>query len=155
MPSASGFYALHFGTPTVASREAICTLLSEAANEVEDHGFSHRFLLGEWEDVVDAWQLDSWEAYRDVRRLGRKTRLPERKRALLWSMFKRVRQRLADQGMITNAAMFSVLSVILKERKNPPFEFAVNRRSARHQRAATLFLGGAGRRATKRPLFCR
>jgi len=27
--------------------------------------------------VVDAWQLESWEAYRDVVRLGRKTRLTE------------------------------------------------------------------------------
>ena len=33
--------------------------------------------MTEWEDVVDAWQLDSWEIYRDVRRLGRKARLPE------------------------------------------------------------------------------
>ena len=30
---------------------------------------------------MDAWQLDSWEAYRDVARLGRKTRLPESRRA--------------------------------------------------------------------------
>jgi mRNA-degrading endonuclease RelE of RelBE toxin-antitoxin system len=118
-------YALQFGPPKVASREAIQQLLSEAANAVEDHGFSQRFLLGEWEDVVDAWQLDSWEAYRDVRRLGRKTRLPERQRALLWSIFARVRQRLAEQGMITSAAMFSALSAALKERKNPPFDFAV------------------------------
>jgi mRNA-degrading endonuclease RelE of RelBE toxin-antitoxin system len=118
-------YALQFGSPKVASREAIRTLLSEAANEVQDHGFSRRFLLGEWEDVVDAWQLDSWEAYRDVKRLGRKTRLPERQRALLWSIFERVSQRLADQEMVTSAAMFSALSLALRERKNPPFEFAV------------------------------
>jgi len=31
----------------------------------------------ELEQVVDAWQLDAWESYRDVKRLGRKTRLPE------------------------------------------------------------------------------
>jgi hypothetical protein len=33
-------------------------------------------LLTEWQQVVDAWQLQSWEGYRDVARLGRKTRLP-------------------------------------------------------------------------------
>ena len=32
-----------------------------------------------------------WEAYRDVARLGRKTRLPEPQRNLLWSIFVRVR----------------------------------------------------------------
>ena len=33
--------------------------------------------MTEWEQVVDAWQLESWESYRDVVRLGRKTRLQE------------------------------------------------------------------------------
>ena len=28
--------------------------------------FSHHFLMTEWEHVVDAWQLETWEAYRDV-----------------------------------------------------------------------------------------
>ena len=40
------------------------------------HKFGLHFLLTEWEQVVDAWQLESWEAYRDVGRLGRKTRPP-------------------------------------------------------------------------------
>ncbi len=58
------------------------------------HKFSLHFLLTEWEQVVDAWQLESWEAYRDVARLGRKTRLPEAQRAVLWSIFERVRAGL-------------------------------------------------------------
>jgi hypothetical protein len=33
--------------------------------------------MSEWEQVVDAWQLATWESYRDVARLGRKTRLKE------------------------------------------------------------------------------
>ena len=49
--------------------------------------------MTEWEQVVDAWQLETWEAYRDVIRLGRKTRLPEKQRAVLWSIFERVRAR--------------------------------------------------------------
>jgi hypothetical protein len=31
---------------------------------VEDAEFSARFLMSEWEDVADAWQHKSWEAYR-------------------------------------------------------------------------------------------
>ncbi len=42
-----------------------------------DSGSRRAFLLSEWEQVVDAWQLETWESYRDVARLGRKTRLPE------------------------------------------------------------------------------
>ena len=52
-------------------------------------------------DVVDAWQLDSWEAYRDVLRLGRKTRLPEKQRAALWSVFERVRGELEGRRLLT------------------------------------------------------
>jgi hypothetical protein len=76
-------YALHFGRPHLASREVMQQLLEEAAGEVDDHKFSSHFLMTEWEQVVDAWQLETWEAYRDVRRLGRKTRLPERQRVVL------------------------------------------------------------------------
>ena len=32
----------------------------------------------EWRDVIDAWQLDSWEAYRDVARLGRNGNVEDR-----------------------------------------------------------------------------
>lgn len=48
-------------------------------------------MLREWDDVVDAWQLETWEAYRDVRRVGRKRKLPENKRVKLWTVFDRVR----------------------------------------------------------------
>jgi hypothetical protein len=41
----------------------------------------------EWSDVVDAWQLKSWEAYRDVARLCRKTRIGGKQRETLWSIF--------------------------------------------------------------------
>ena len=69
-------------------------LMKEAASAVAGHKFSLHFLLTEWEQVVDAWQLESWEAYRDVARLGRKTRLPEPQRKVLWSIFERVRAGL-------------------------------------------------------------
>jgi hypothetical protein len=80
------------------------------------HKFSRHFLLTEWEEVVDAWQLDTWEAYRDVRRLGRKTRLLEPQRAVLWSIFARVRSQLALQGLVTYAGVFSRLAAQLADR---------------------------------------
>ncbi len=118
-------YESHFGSPGMASCDVIRQLLSEAAGEADGLKFSPRFLLAEWEDVVDAWQLDSWEAYRDVRRLGRKTRLPEQQRVLLWSIFDRVRSRLKARNLITYPGLFSRLAVELPGRKHPPFEFTV------------------------------
>ena len=106
-------YALHFGPPKIATRDEIQALLATAAREADSQKFSRHFLLTEWEEVVDAWQLDTWEAYRDVRRLGRKTRLPEPQRAVLWSMFARVRSQLASQGYVTYAGVFSRLAAQL------------------------------------------
>jgi hypothetical protein len=118
-------YALHFGPPKIATRDVIQALLAEAAREVAGHKFSQHFLRTEWEEVVDAWQLDTWEAYRDVRRLGRKTRLSEPQRVVLWSMFARVRSQLAAQGCITYAGIFSRLAAQLTDRTHLPFDFAV------------------------------
>ncbi|RUA22092.1 hypothetical protein DSL92_07605 [Billgrantia gudaonensis] len=69
-------------------------------------------------------QLDSWEAYRDVRRLGRKTRLPEAQRATLWSIFEKVQEGLKQRGLITHAGLFSTLASI-QQRTTPPYDFAI------------------------------
>ena len=115
----------HFGVPQIASHEALVSALKVAAGEVEGRKFSPHFLLTEWEQVVDAWQLDTWESYRDVRRLGRKTRLPEAQRAILWSIFERVRSRLAAQKLLTVPGVFGKLASAVAGGKNPPFHFAV------------------------------
>ncbi len=115
----------HFGAPQIASHDALVAALKAAAGEVEGHKSSPYFLLTEWEQVVDAWQLDTWESYRDVRRLGRKTRLPEAQRAILWSIFERVRSRLAVQKLMTVPGVFGKLAAAVAGSKNPPFHFAV------------------------------
>jgi mRNA-degrading endonuclease RelE of RelBE toxin-antitoxin system len=118
-------YKSLLGSVKIASRGDVRELLREASKAVSGHKFNLHFLLTEWEQVVDAWQLTSWEAYRDVARLGRKTRLPETQRVILWSMFERVRSGLKDRGMLTQAAVFTALASALSKSKNPPFEFAV------------------------------
>jgi hypothetical protein len=87
-------YKAHIGPASIASRETVRQLLQEAASTVEAHKFGQHFLLTEWDQVVDACQLSNWEAYRDVVRLGRKTRLPGAQRNILWSMFEHVRSGL-------------------------------------------------------------
>ncbi|MDZ7752684.1 MAG: 3'-5' exonuclease [Gammaproteobacteria bacterium] len=118
-------YASQVGALRLATRETIIEILRDAVDTGSGAGFSMRFLLGEWEDVVDAWQLSSWEAYRDVRRLGRKTRLPEQQRAELWSMFEQVSKRLESAGLVTRAKMFSRLAEHLARRRHPLYDFAV------------------------------
>ena len=67
-------YKAHVGQATIASREVVRELLQEAAERRGRTQVRPHFLVTEWEQVVDAWQLEDWEAYRDVARLGRKTR---------------------------------------------------------------------------------
>ena len=112
-------YRSHFGPANLAPREVVAQLLKQASGEVGNHRFRASFLLTEWEQVVDAWQLQTWESYRDVVRLGRKTRLPEPQRAVLWSIFERARAGLAALEMITPSSMFTRLASVYNQDQTP------------------------------------
>jgi len=118
-------HELNIGHPHIASREKVRQFLEEAAGAVGGHKFTRHFLMMEWEDVVDAWQLDSWEAYRDARRLGRKTRLPEKQRAVLWSIFEGVQSSLKSGNLVTMAGMFNRVAAHFGAGRKPPFDFVV------------------------------
>lgn len=118
-------YKAHVGAASIATPEAVRDIVKEAAGAVPGHKFSQRFLLSEWDQVVDAWQLESWESYRDVVRLGRKTRLPEAQRKTLWTIFEKVRAGLASRKLITCAQMFTALATAISKSKNPVFDHAV------------------------------
>lgn len=146
-------YELNFGRPHIASREKLQQLLTEASREVGGHKFSLHFLMTEWDQVVDAWQLATWEGYRDVMRLGRRTRLPEKPRVVLWSIFERVRSALKTQDLVTYSDLFSRLASRLAEGEHPPFDFAVVDESQDVSVAQLRFLAAL---AAGRPngLFC-
>jgi mRNA-degrading endonuclease RelE of RelBE toxin-antitoxin system len=118
-------YKAHVGKAAIASPEILRELMKEAASAVTGHKFGLHFLITEWEQVVDTWQLDSWEQYRDVARLGRKTRLPEAQRTVLWSIFERVRAELKRRKLITHAQLFTSLAAVISKTKNVVFDFAV------------------------------
>ena len=118
-------YKSQVGPVKLASREAIGELVKEASSVIAGHKFSLQFLLTEWEQIVDAWQLDSWESYRDVARLGRKTRLPEVQRKLLWAIFEHIRVSLKARSLVTHAELFTTLAAAMVKSKKPPFDFTV------------------------------
>ena len=118
-------HSVHCTKAELALDKQVQEILIKASAEVDDHKLSERFLLSEWQDVVDAWQLNSWEEYRDVRRLGRKTRLPEKQRVLLWDIFSRVWRDLQAKNLITAAEMFSQVAEKLSTVSHPPFEYVV------------------------------
>jgi superfamily I DNA/RNA helicase len=121
----SRLYERNLGKAKIAKHEHIHALIVEAAKAQADHNFSQRFLIDEWTQVVDAWQVEDWEAYRDVKRLGRKTRLPEAKRQQLWDIFTEVQERLGREGLITEARALTQLAQTLSEVKHPPYDYAI------------------------------
>ncbi|MDM8517413.1 3'-5' exonuclease [Desulfobacterales bacterium HSG16] len=118
-------YEANFKKPDIAGKDTIQKLIDKASAAVEGHKFGRHFLISEWSAVVDSWQLETWEEYRDVRRLGRKTRLAEKQRAVLWSIFERVRSGLKEKKLMTDSAMFTRLAEHLAKSKNPRFDFAI------------------------------
>ena len=139
-------HELNFDRPNIVSAEIIEQLLADAVCKAEVERFSRRFLLSEWLDVVDAWQLGTWQEYRDVLRLGRKTRLPEKQRAALWAVFDRVQAGLKNRNLITYSQLFSQLASQFAGRPSP-FEFVVVDEAQDVSVAQLRFLAalGAGR----------
>jgi len=118
-------YERNVGPAHIATQELIRALVGDAVLAGGGTRFSAAFLLAEWGQVVDGWQLDSWEAYRDVARLGRKTRLSEAQRRELWSIFERVRFTLVERSLLTWPALFQGLSGALSRQTRQAYDAVV------------------------------
>jgi superfamily I DNA/RNA helicase len=118
-------YTQQFGKPKLLNEEKLIEIINGVASTLPYTKFSISFLANEWWEIVDAWQLSSWESYRDVRRLGRKTRLSEKLRQTLWTIFAEVNQRIYADGLITNAGMFTRLANFFKSERRSPFDYIV------------------------------
>lgn len=118
-------YRAQFDEIKLADDEALSRILRDSLANHPDLKFPYRFVATEWRDVVDAWQLKGWEDFRDIRRLGRRSRLTEPHRATLWPVFAETLERLEADGLTTTAQMFQLLAEGLPARSNPPYDFAI------------------------------
>jgi len=162
-------YRSKFGVPRLVTKAELDAVLDTASREYPGRGFSPAFLRSEWDSVVDAWQLTSWPEYRDVQRLGRKTRLPEERRRTLWAICERVREILRGNGWITQAELLAALTKDMAERNHPPYDFAVVDEAqdvtvaqlrflaalGAHRADALFFAGDLGQRIFQQPFSWR
>ncbi len=118
-------HELNFGPAAIASGQEIRRLIEKASAKTDGHKFGMNFLLTEWDQVVDAWGLKTWEDYRDVKRLGRRTRLPEKQRAVLWSVYEQVRSELELQELSTGSDLFGRLAQMFAANEQKPFDHVV------------------------------
>jgi hypothetical protein len=142
---ALALYTEMFGEPVIASREIVGLLLKGGAEKVGGQRFSTSFLMSEWSDVVDAWQLRTWEDYREVARLGRKTRIGGKQREMLWSIFEGVRGELDRRVLLTWPDVFGRLAAHFEGRAEAPFAFVVIDEAQDMGVAPMRFLAALGR----------
>ena len=109
----------------IASPANIEVHIKNIGKKASDNKFSYPFILSEWQNVIDAQRLTRWEEYKDVKRLGRKKRLSESQRQILWKIFEEVSKKLKREGLITNSEMLHVLAKDISGYRNPPYDFVI------------------------------
>ncbi|BAM02328.1 3'-5' exonuclease [Phycisphaera mikurensis] len=100
------------GSVTVATRGMVRRAV-EDAHAGAAHAFpwlSPELLESEWRDVVDAWQIESLEAYRELKRVGQRTRLGEKQREAVWTCLEAARRQLAAAGLSTMPRVYAALA---------------------------------------------
>lgn len=143
-------YAAKLGRLKVASTQAVKQALLHALahpgqSVVPPLGAA--FVESEWHQVIDAWQVERWEEYRDLARLGRKTKLPEARRAAVWALVEHARAQLRSQGLVTHAEMFTRLAKHFELIEKPPFEYIVVDEAQDVSVAQLKFLAALGSQA--------
>ncbi|MBU6361943.1 MAG: UvrD-helicase domain-containing protein [Chloroflexi bacterium] len=150
---AERLYTARFGRPKFVSPEVIKQQLALAAASAPTLKLSLSFVLAEWETLVDPWQLSTWEAYRDAKRLGRKTRLPEPQRVALWSIFSALQAYLLANKLVTRNSMLAKLATQIAGQPHPPFEFVIVDESQDIGVAQLRFLAAFGANQPNRLFF--
>lgn len=115
----------HGVRPRIASDPMLRERLHDAAAKADLKGFSDRFLLSEWTNVIDAWGITSPEAYATVQRMGRKSRLGPNQRERLWPVFASVRASLASDRYTTWADVFTSLAAAIGNRPSKQFDHII------------------------------
>ncbi|GIV07389.1 MAG: DNA helicase [Fimbriimonadales bacterium] len=82
-----------------------------------------RFVWEEWQQVIDAWGIQSEEAYLEFDRVGRGRALPPEERRKLWQVFERMQSLLRNGMYMTpNQACYALAA---KFRTRPPFRCVI------------------------------
>lgn len=123
-PLAYDLYVEAFGPVEEATPDDVAAALADAA-AAEDVTVDQGFLQDEWRLVVDGWAVSDGDAYRDLPRLGRLTRMAASRRNVLWKVFAGARSALEAQGKRTRAQMLHALAKHYLSGAKRPFTHAV------------------------------
>lgn len=151
--AAYDLYTQAFGQPSLASASQVRTAIAAAVEAGLGAGHSPAFLFEEWDELVDAWGLETADAYAQVPRLGRRTRLGAKQREAAWGVFAFVRDRLAARGVITAADVYARLTRWLAAGGALPFTHVVVDEAQDLSVAQARFLATIGHAGAPDALF--
>lgn len=123
--AAMELFTARFGQPNRASDSQIAGAIAEARNSGLGGKHSAQFLYEEWQELVDAWNVNDGQAYAEVPRIGRRTRLGAAQRETAWGVFAHVRQWLATRNLVTWAQIYGRLTADLATGGPMPFTHVV------------------------------
>jgi superfamily I DNA/RNA helicase len=111
--------------PTIATPETQQAALERATSDLGYTSLSSRFVLSEWRQIVDAWNLTELESYAKVPRIGRRNRLGSKQREALWPVYEAARSILNARGYLTPSQLFDVVAGEFQNRENKPFTHVI------------------------------
>ncbi len=118
-------YTARHGRPDVAGDDVIRSAIAQAKQQMPDLPYGERFLRSEWHQIVDAHQVPDWESYRGIPRLGRKERLAESRRRMVWEVLSKARDALAERGLLTMPQVYATLAEDIRRTGAGPYDFVV------------------------------
>ncbi len=96
--------------PNFATATNIAFYVRDAIKTLEYDRHRESFVLGEFLDVVDAWQIRTLDDYLTVARLGRRTPLNQAQRSALWPLFVHVREQMTKRKLMTRADAYALVA---------------------------------------------
>jgi len=110
-------------TPAPAERVRAGLARARAALGLEDIDLA--FLEGEWNHLIDPWQVRDWNTYRSLSRSGRGVPLGARQRRRLWPAFEAVWSELRSAGLTTWSQLASEAAHMVVEHPQERFDHVV------------------------------
>lgn len=111
--------------PILASADVQQVAVERALAETGYSDLPARFVLAEWRQVVDAWNLRDPESYTNVPRIGRRGRLGAKQREALWPVFEAVRNLLTARSLQTLSQLYAAVEDAYADRPDKPFTHVV------------------------------
>jgi hypothetical protein len=110
---------------TALAPQEVRQLLEAAAQTAGVMQFPWSFLRSEWEAMIDAQGLTTWEAYQRASRAGRGTPLGVRQRLALWRVFAQVLETMQAQGRLTWNRLCHETAGCLESETHRPYDHVV------------------------------